>query len=127
MEKNNYKYSELTDSIIHEAYYIYNKLGFGFLEKVYENALYIKLKEKFNDVEQQFPLKVYFDNNLVGEYFADLIVDKKVLIELKSVREIIDVHETQLVNYLKATGIEVGLLINFGPKIQIKRKVLSKV
>jgi GxxExxY protein len=125
-ENKNYKYSDLTEIIIQEAYYVFNKLGFGFLEKLYENALFKRLNKLNLKVERQLPISVYFDDEIVGEYVADLIVERKILVELKSVKEIIDIHEMQLVNYLKATGIEVGLLINFGSKIQIKRKVLSK-
>ena len=101
-------------------------MGHGFLEKIYENALVKKLKDNDFNVKQQFPLSVFFENELVGEYFADIVVDNKIIIELKAVEIVHRIHEIQLVNYLKATHIEVGLLINFGPKIQIKRKVLSQ-
>lgn len=124
--KENYKHSELTEKIIKEAYYIYNKLGHGFLEKVYENALFIRLKNTGFHVNQQYPVNVYFENELVGEYFADLLVEEKIIIELKAIEKLSAVHEVQLVNYLKATGIEVGLLINFGPNIKVKRKVFTK-
>jgi GxxExxY protein len=123
---DNYKHSELTEKIIGEAYFVYNILGYGFLEKVYENALYRRLKNLGLEVKQQYPINVYFEGELVGEYFADLIVEDKVIVELKAVQELIKIHETQLVNYLKATDIEVGLLINFGSKLEFRRRVLTQ-
>lgn len=123
---NNYKHSELTEKIIGEAYFVYNTLGYGFLEKVYENALFIRLKNQGVEVKQQYPIRVYFEGELVGEYFADLLVEDKVIVELKAIQELIKIHETQLVNYLKATDIEVGLIINFGPKLEFRRRVLTQ-
>jgi len=120
---NNYKYTEITEKIIKEAYYIYNKLGTGFLEKVYENALLIRLNKSQLKTKSQFPINVYFEGETIGEFFADIIVENKVIIELKAVKEIMPIHEVQLVNYLKATKIEVGLLINFGKKLEIKSKI----
>ncbi|MBI3583122.1 MAG: GxxExxY protein [Nitrospinae bacterium] len=105
------------------AYEVYNKLGGGFLEKVYENAMMIKLKEKGLSAIQQSHVNVYFEGNLVGEYFADILVEDKVIVELKAVSELSKTHEVQLVNYLKATGIKLGLLLNFGEKIKIIRRV----
>jgi GxxExxY protein len=128
MEKfneDNYKHSELTEKIIKEAYFVFNTLGYGFLEKVYENALNKRLNKQELETKQQYPINVFFENELVGEYFADLIVEDKVIIELKAIQELNKIHETQLVNYLKATNIEVGLLINFGPKLEFKRRVLT--
>ena len=122
---DNYKHSALTQAIIKDAYYVYNKLGHGFLEKVYERALFKRLKDSGIFVQKQVPVDVYFEEELVGEYFADLIVDESVIVELKAVEALHPMHEVQLVNYLKATEIEVGLLINFGDKIEIKRKVFS--
>ena len=124
MNDKNLIHSDLTDEIIGCAYDVYNGLGQGFLEKVYENAFAIKLRKAGLKVEQQSPVKVYFEDELVGEYFADLLIDDKVILELKAVTELSKVHEVQLVNYLKATGIRVGLLINFGEKIKIIRRVL---
>lgn len=121
----NYKHSDLTKKIISEFYYVYNALGHGFLEKVYENALYKRLQEVGFFVQKQFPINVHFEDELVGEYYADLIVDEKVIIEIKAVEALHPAHEVQLVNYLKATEIEVGLLVNFGEKLEIKRKVFS--
>ena len=120
---DNYVHSEITDKIIGCAYDVYNQLGFGFMEKVYENAMMIKLPQKVLDVVQQAPINVYFEDKLIGEYFADILVDNKVVLEFKAVSSLSKAHEVQLVNYLKATGIKVGLLINFGEQIKIIRKV----
>ena len=119
----NYKYSDLTEKIIKEVYYVFNKLGSGFLEKVYEKALIHRLTIIELKVESQKPIHVKMDEILVGEYFADIIVEDKIIIELKAKNMLIKIDEVQLVNYLKATEIEVGLLINFGEKIEIRRKV----
>lgn len=121
--ENNYLYSEITDKIIREAYHVYNTLGYGFLEKVYENSMMKKLEDCGLKAEQQKPIKVIFENKIVGEYFADIIVENKIIIELKAIELLNPIHEIQLLNYLKATNIEVGLLINFGKKIEIRRKV----
>jgi GxxExxY protein len=126
MNKDNYIHSELTEKIIGEVYYVYNNLGPGFLEKVYENAMLIRLKKIGLDVEQQRPINVFFEGELIGQFFADLFVENKVIIELKACEKIIDIFEVQLVSYLKATGIQVGLLINFGPKLEIKRRVYQR-
>ncbi len=125
MITENFIYSELSDTIIKAFYKVYNTLGFGFLEKVYENAMIIELKKSGLQVEKQKPISVYYDEKIVGEYFADLIVDNKIIIELKAAESICAANECQLVNYLKATDIEVGLLLNFGKEPQIKRKVLT--
>jgi len=98
-----YLYSDITDKIISCAYEVYNQLGFGFSEKVYENAMMIKLEQKGLRALQQAPINVFFDGRLVGEYFADILVDDKIIIELKSVATLSKIHEVQLVNYLKAT------------------------
>lgn len=121
----NYKHSDVTEKIIKEAYYVYNALGHGFLEKVYETALGKRLIKSGMKAKQQFPISVYFDDEIIGEYFADLLVDEKVIVEIKAIEKLNSIHEVQLVNYLKATEIEVGLLINFGPKIEIKRRIFS--
>ena len=120
---DNYIYSELTDKIIGCAYDVYNQLGFGFMEKVYENAMMIKLPQKGLEVVQQVPINVCFEDKLVGEYFADILVNNKVILEFKAVSALSKAHEVQLVNYLKATGIKVGLVINFGEKLKIVRRV----
>ena len=114
-----YLHSELTDKIINCFYTVYNTLGYGFLEKVYENSLCILLREAGLKVNAQLPINVYFRNNLVGEYYADIIVEDKVIIELKAVESLKDIHGNQLVNYLKATEIEIGLLLNFGVKPEV--------
>ncbi len=119
------KYQELTHEIIDAVYTVHNTLGFGFLEKVYQNALIIELSKRGIKAESEKPIKVLYAGHVVGDYVADVVVDDKVILELKAVKELNDIHEVQLVNYLKATGIEVGLLINFGPSVQIKRKVFD--
>lgn len=120
-----YQHKKLTSSIIGCFYNVYNKLGYGFLEKVYENALKYELEKRGFIVQKQRPIKVYYDDVLVGEYFADLIVNNKVIIELKAAESLCEEHEYQLINYLKATEIEVGLLLNFGKKPEIRRKIFS--
>ena len=121
-----YLYSNITEKIIGAVYKVYNTLGFGFLEKVYENALVIELKKEGLDVRQQIPIKVHYEGKVIGDYIADLIVEDKVIVEVKAVKRLDRVHETQLVNYLKAVNIEVGLLINFGKKIEVKRKIFTQ-
>lgn len=118
-----YKHSELTRKIINAFYEVYNQLGYGFLEKVYENALAHELRKRGHQVQQQAPIEVYYDGIRVGHYFADLLVDEVVILELKSTEAIADAHEAQLINYLKATQVDVGLVLNFGPKPQVKRKI----
>ncbi len=125
MGNNNYKHTDLTEKIIKAFYKVYNNLGYGFLEKVYENALFIELRNMELFVEKQRRIKVFYEGNEVGDYFADLIVDEKVIIELKAAETLCEEHEYQLINYLKATEIEVGLLLNFGKKPQFKRKVFT--
>lgn len=117
------KHKELTQQIIKGFYAVYNRLGYGFLEKVYENALAIELRKAGLTTVQQAPIKVYYAGTVVGEYYADLLIEDVVLVELKAVRALAPEHEAQLLNYLKATPCEVGLLLNFGPKPDIKRKV----
>jgi GxxExxY protein len=119
------KYKSLTEEIIKIFYRVYNKLGYGFLEKVYENALMIEFKKENVHAVSQFPIKVLYDDTIIGEYFVDVLVDKKVIIEIKAAKNLAPDHEAQLLNYLKATDIEVGLLLNFGPEPVIKRKVFD--
>ncbi|MBL8170949.1 MAG: GxxExxY protein [Acidobacteria bacterium] len=130
MESNQAKiellHAALTDQIIKAFYNVYNSLGYGFLEKVYENALALELREMGLSVECQKPLNVSYRNQIVGEYFADLVVEGKVIIELKAMETIHEAHLRQLQNYLKATEIEVGLLLNFGRKPEFKRRVFQK-
>lgn len=118
-------HKELTGSILKLFYEVYNELGYGFLEKVYQNALYIELKNNGFEVESQKQIKVYYKNIEVGEYYADLIVNDKVILELKATEAITEAHEFQLLNYLKSTNIEVGLLLNFGKKPEFCRKVFQ--
>ncbi|MDQ6984880.1 MAG: GxxExxY protein [Candidatus Dojkabacteria bacterium] len=120
-----FKEKELTEVIIRSFYKVYNNLGFGFLEKVYENALKIELIKSNLIVESQQPLKVFYENYQVGSYFADLVVNDKVILELKADEILHPAHEAQLVNYLRETDIEVGLLLNFGKRPQLKRKIWS--
>ncbi|HZK43215.1 MAG TPA: GxxExxY protein [Syntrophomonadaceae bacterium] len=120
----NYLYNEITEKIIGCVYKVYNHLGSGFLEKVYENALKIELEHENLKVQQQYPIKVYYKDTVIGEYFADLFIEDKIIIELKIAKEINKIHEVQLVNYLKATGIRVGLLINLNNGVKIKRKIV---
>ena len=116
------KHKALTKQIIGAFYTVYNTLGYGFLEKVYENALAIELRALGFKVEQQARIAVYYAGEVVGEYYADLLINDLVIIELKATRTIALEHEAQLLNYLKATPFEVGLLLNFGPEPEIKRK-----
>ena len=118
-------HEEITSVIIAAYYAVYNTLGYGFLEKVYENALILELQKRGLNVKQQVPIKVYYEGQVVGEYFADLLINDLVIIELKAVEQIIKAHEAQLVNYLKATSLEVGLILNFGAKAEFKRKIFS--
>lgn len=116
--------SDLTEKIIGCAFRVYNTLGSGFLESVYHKSLHIELDKSGLVSEVQKPVKVYYDNQQVGEFIADIIVNNSVVVELKAIQKLNKVHEVQLVNYLRATGIPVGLLINFGEeKIEVKRKV----
>jgi GxxExxY protein len=116
---------ELTGRIIGIFFEVYNELGFGFLESVYEKALIIAMNEKGLQVEQQQQIPVWFRGKKVGEFRADLVVGDTVVIELKACRALEPSHEAQVLNYLRATQIEVGLLLNFGPKPQFKRIVFG--
>jgi len=119
------KYKKLTEKIIKIFYKVYNKLGYGFLEKVYENAMMIEFRREDVPVISQSSIKVFYENEIVGEYFSDILVDEKVIVEIKAARTLALEHEAQLLNYLKATNFEVGILLNFGPKPEIKRKVFD--
>lgn len=118
-------HKDLTDQILKAFYDVYNELGYGFLEKVYQNSLYLELKSRGFDVKAQGQIKVFYKGFEVGEYFADLIVNDLVILELKAKDYIIEEFEWQLVNYLRATPIEVGLLLNFGKQPEFKRKVFT--
>jgi GxxExxY protein len=112
----------LTEQIIKIFYQVYNELGYGFTEKVYQNALFIALKEADFDIEANYKIKVWFRKQVIGEYYADMVVNKKVILELKAVETLLKEHEAQLLNYLRGTEMEVGLLLNFGKEPKIKRK-----
>jgi GxxExxY protein len=118
------QFKELTERIIGCAFRVYNKMGFGFLEAVYAKCLMIELTKAGLVAVVQYPVAVYYDDQLVGEYLADVLVEGEVILELKSVRQLALIHEVQLVNYLTATGKDVGLVINFGEHtVEVKRKV----
>jgi GxxExxY protein len=118
-------HEEITEKIIKAFFTVYNTLGFGFLEKVYENSMLIELQKCGFTTQNQQKLKAYYLDSIVGEYYADIVVEEKVIIEIKVCEKLSDSHEAQLLNYLKATKIEVGLLLNFGSKAEIKRKIFS--
>jgi len=120
-----YKYSDLTEKIIKCFYNVYNALGYGFLEEVYQNALLIELHNAGLFVQAQKQIKVFYNESVVGEYYADIIVNDCVILELKAAEAVVEEHEFQLINYLKATDIEVGLLLNFGKKPEIRRKIFT--
>ena len=118
------EYEELTEKIIGCAYRVYNKMGFGFLESVYEKCLMIELKRAGLSAESQVPINVKYDGEVVGEFVADILVEGVVILELKSVKRIVRAHEIQVVNYLAATHKEIGLILNFSEeKVEVKRKV----
>ena len=121
------KYKELTEKIIKIFYKIYNTLGYGFLEKVYENAMMLDFKKQNIPAVSQYAIKVFYEDEIVGEYFADILVDGKVIVEIKAAKNLGLENEAQLLNYLKATDKEIGLLLNFGPKPEIKRKVFDNL
>ena len=121
------QYTELTEAVIKCFYKVYNSLGYGFLEKVYERSLVIELKSIGFNVEVQKPITVCYSDEVVGEYFCDLLVENKVIVEIKATNSLLKEHEAQLLNYLRATNLEVGLLLNFGPEPQIRRKAFSNI
>ncbi len=115
---------KITEKIIGCAYTVYNTMGFGFLESVYEKCLLMELREAGLKVESQKPIPVRYKGEVVGDFVADVVVEGKVIVEIKSVQNLVKVHEIQLVNYLVATDISTGLLVNFGEtKVDVKRKV----
>ena len=118
-------HKSLSDSILKIYYEVYNELGYGFLEKAYQNAMYFELIARGYKVEAQKQIKVYFKKQLVGDYIADLIVENKVIVELKACELLMNVHVAQTMNYLKATEIEVGLLLNFGEEPEFKRFIYT--
>ncbi len=120
-----FKHADITKLIIKAFYTVYNTLGYGFLEKVYGNAMAIELRKLGLEVVQEARIAVYYDGELVGEYFADLLVAGAVIVELKAKRKLLEEYEAQLLNYLKATPYEVGLLLNFAPKPEFQRKAFD--
>ena len=120
------KYEDITEKIIGSAFKVFNTLGFGFLESIYKRALVIELSKTDLIVQEEKPLKVYYDNQIIGEFFLDLLVGNEIVVELKSVQKLLKEHEVQLVNYLNGLKKEIGLLINFGPQgVEVKRKYRS--
>lgn len=115
----------ITEQVLAAFYDVYNELGFGFLEQVYQNALYKELGCRGLLCNALYPIDVIYKGDVVGKYIADIIVEGKVILELKAVKELSEAHEMQLQNYLKATEIEVGLLLNFGARPEFKRKVFA--
>lgn len=118
-------HKNITDKILKAFYNVYNKMGHGFSEKVYENSLMIELRKLGLKCEKQKGIDVYYDEELVGQYFADIIVEDMIILELKAASSIVSEHEAQLLNYLRATHIELGFLFNFGEKPQFKRLLFT--
>ena len=124
MDATGLLHRELSEQVIGLFYETYNELGFGFLESVYESAFALRLEEAGIGVRRQHPIVVRFRGHVVGEFRADLLIEELLLVEIKSVQMLLQIHEAQLLNYLKATGIKVGLLCNFGPRPHFWRRVL---
>ena len=122
---NNFLHSDITEVIIGAFYKVYNALGYGFLERVYENALLIELRKSGLNCSSQVPVKVFYEELQVGYYVSDIVVENNVIVEVKTAEALCEENEAQLTNYLRATNIEVGMLLNFGKKAQFKRKVFS--
>ncbi len=118
-------HQQLSEQIIRAFYLVYRELGNGFLEKVYERALFLELQEMRLQVQAQSQIKVFYKGQLIGDYFADLLVNEQIIVEVKSVADISEFHKNQLRHYLKATEIELGLLLNFGPEPQISRQIFT--
>ena len=116
---------EVSDKILNAFFAVYNGLGYGYLEKVYENAMVYAMRQRGLDVEQQHRISVYFDGVMVGDYFADILVENRIIVELKAAESIAESHIAQLMNYLKATPCEVGFVLNFGPEATFKRLLFS--
>ena len=120
---DDYKHSDITKEIIGAAYEVHNTLGSGFLEKVYQNALMVELKLRKIGAEAEKPITVHYRGEMVGNYIADIVVEDNIIVEIKAIKALSEIHEVQLVNYLTATGIEVGLLLNFGKSVEVKRRI----
>lgn len=123
--ENGLIHKDLTDKIIGTFYEVYNELGFGFLESVYEDAMVIALEEKGLEVGQQIAVPVWFRGRSIGKFAADLLIEHRVIVELKAVSKLVEVHAAQLMHYLRATEVEVGLVMNFGPRPEFKRRVFE--
>lgn len=119
-------YENKTKIIIKAFYKVYNTLGYGFMEKVYENAMVIELTKSNFKIEQQKIIKVFYEEKIVGDYYADLLIDDEIILELKACETINDAHKAQLLNYLKATDKNLGLLLNFGKQPEVKRIILNE-
>jgi GxxExxY protein len=119
------KHAEITEKIVQAFYRVYNTLRHGFLEKVYEKAMVIELRKRGVTAQPQEPITVRYEGEVVGDYFADLLVEGLVIVEIKAAETLTEEHHAQIINHLKATDIEVGLLVNFGPKPELKRKVFE--
>lgn len=125
MNEKEILYKELSFKIVGLAMQVHNALGFGFLEKVYENALMVLLRKEGIPAQQQAPVSVYFQDVMVGDYFADILIENKIILELKSAKKIINAHRAQTLNYLKANGLRLAIIINFGKeKLEFERLVL---
>jgi len=124
MNADRHKLNEISKKIIGCSFQVHNTLGCGFLEKVYENALVIELRKTGLKVIQQAPIKVYYEGEVIGDYIADILVEEEIIVELKATKAIDEIHKAQLLNYLKATRLKLGLILNFGnSKLEIKRLV----
>ena len=121
----NLLHRELSEAIIETYFDVYNQLGFGFLEKVYQNAMFFELKSKGYKVQAQKQINVYYKDKLVGEFYADIVINDVIIIELKACENICEAHKAQLLNYLKGTQIEVGILLNFGERPEFKRLIFT--
>ena len=120
-----YLHSDITDRIIACIHSVRSALGPGFAEKLYENALVVELQTRGLSIKQQHPIRVYYKDILIGEYVADLLVEEKVIVELKALEALSELHDAQIINYLKLSGIRVGLLVNFGSrKLEWRRKIV---
>jgi GxxExxY protein len=120
-----YLHQDLTERAIKCFYEVYNQLGYGFLEKVYEHSMMIELSREGLHAKSQVPIEVQYKGELVGDYFADIVVDDLVILELKAAEKVVEEHELQLINYLRATEIEIGLLLNFGKKPEVRREIFT--
>ena len=118
-------HKELTEEIIYVFYKVYNTLGYGFLESVYKNAMYFEMSTLGLECKTEVPITVYYENKIVGKFYVDILVENKVILELKSAESLKSEHEAQLLNYLKATEMEVGLLLNFGKEPEFKRFIYT--